>query len=125
MLAEHDHPDLWVSISQAQGSANAFVGVAWWQADVGHDYLGPISFYSGQQAFEVHTAAGQLDTRVGVQNAADSLADQVAVLGQNDPEPRGHGGVRMARGSGLDRPCPHPSNGVPALLPDDLGADLK
>jgi hypothetical protein len=67
--------------------ADPFVGVRRGHADVGQDHVGPIPLHPGEHRFDVAVGGHHVDGRRRREKLLEPLADDQAVLGNDDADP--------------------------------------
>ena len=86
VLAEHDDADLRMCHSQALCGLDALVDAVRRHADVGEDDVGALGLDRCEQRVEVAARGCDLDLRLELEQATETLADEVVVIGEHDPD---------------------------------------
>ena len=85
VLADHDDADLGMALSQVHGGLDALVGVGRGHPDVGDHDVRAVQLDSPQERTEVGAVLEDLDLfSLPLERAADPLADEVGVLGDDE-----------------------------------------
>jgi hypothetical protein len=91
VLAQQENAHLRVRAPAVCGDPDSLVGVGRRHPDIGEHDLREVLRDGVERLVEVGAGGDDLEVSGGVEHAADSLADQEAVVGEDDPDPR-HGG---------------------------------
>ena len=73
-------------LAQARRGLDALVDAVRRHADVGDDDVGPLGVDGREQRVEIAADGDDLDLRLGLEQAAYTLADEVVVVGEHDPD---------------------------------------
>jgi hypothetical protein len=94
MLAEDDDPDTGTRLAQSCGGLDALVCASRRHPDVGDDDVGPLGVDRVEQRREVFADRDDLQVALCVEQAPETLSDEILVLREHDPD--GHR-VRIRR----------------------------
>ena len=96
-LAEHDDARRRMALAEAGGGPDAFVGTGRWHADVRDDDVRCELVDEGNQLVERSGDARHDEVVLGGEETGNRLADEVAVVGDDDAVDIGDGGYRRAQ----------------------------